>query len=265
LNPLLKNNVLVTGDGGGRTIVFSHGFGCDLTTWAAVAPAFQADARVILFDHVGSGRSDLSAYDFDRYSSLQGYADDLVELGAALELKDAIFVGHSVAAMIGMLAALKTPGQFRAMVMVCASPRYIDDGEYVGGFSRSDIDDLLEVLDSNFLAWSRSTAPAVMGNADRPELGRALSDSFCRTAPDIAKAFARATFLCDLRGEVARLDLPTLILQTQADMIAPVQVGEYLHAVLLDSKLVLMAATGHYPHISAPDETITAIKRYLDF
>jgi sigma-B regulation protein RsbQ len=262
LNSLLRNNVLISGHGE-TTIVFSHGFGCDLTAWAEVSPAFNADARVILFDHVGSGHSDLSAYDAAKYASLDGYAQDVVELASDLALKDAVFVGHSVAAMIGMLAAIKAPGLFGRMVMVCPSPRYIDDDDYIGGFSRGDIDDLLQVLDSNFLGWSRATAPAIMGNAERPELSEALSDSFCRTDPDIAKAFARVTFLSDLRASVPLLDLPTLILQTRVDMVAPLQVGEYLRATLPHADLVLMEATGHCPHMSAPEETIAAIKRFL--
>ncbi len=249
--------------GGKRTIVFAHGFGCDQSAWAAVAPAFEAEARVVLFDHVGSGLSDLSAYDFAKYASLDGYADDAVEIARALALRDAVFVGHSVAAMIGMLAALKAPGLFGTMVMLCPSPRYTDDGDYVGGFSRADIDDLLEVLDSNFLSWSRATAPAIMGNAGRPELARALTDSFCRTDPNIAKAFARVTFLSDVRASLPLLDLPTLILQTQADMVAPIKVGEYMQATLRHGELVLMKATGHCPHMSAANETVAEIKRFL--
>ena len=262
MNPLLRNNVRVLGHDG-PPILFSHGFGCDQTAWADVAPAFEDEARVVLFDHVGSGMSDSSAYDVAKYASLDGYAEDVVEIATALALRDAIFVGHSVGAMIGMLAALKAPGPFGRMVMLCPSPHYIDDGDYVGGFSRADIDDLLQVLDSNFLGWSRSTAPAIMGNGERPELGQALSDSFCRTDPDIAKAFARVTFLSDLRADLPRLDVPTLILQTQSDMVAPLQVGAYMRANLPRSELVIMEATGHCPHMSAPAETIAAIKRFL--
>jgi sigma-B regulation protein RsbQ len=262
LGPILRNNVLVVGHGE-PTIVFSHGFGCDQTAWSDVAPAFEAETRVVLFDHVGCGGSDLSAYTTAKYASLDGYAQDLIDVAQALELKDAVFVGHSVAAMIGALAALQAPELFAKMVMICPSPRYIDDGDYVGGFSRADIDDLLQVLDSNFLGWSRSTAPIIMGNADRPELGEALSDSFCRSDPDIARAFARVTFLSDVRASLPLLAVPTLILQTQADMIAPVEVGRYLQATLPDSELVVMEATGHCPHMSAPDETVAAIKRFL--
>ncbi len=237
--------------------------GVTRNAWGAVAPAFEAEAKVVLFDHAGCGRSELAAYDPVKYGRLDGYADDLVEIGRAVGLRDAVFVGHSVAAMIGMLAALKAPGLFGRMIMVCPSPRYLDDEGYVGGFTRRDIDDLLEVLDSNFLGWARSNAPGIMGNAGRPELGQALSDSFCRADPEIAKAFARVTFFSDLRASVPLLQLPTLILQTQADVITPVEVGRYMEAALPQGELVLMQATGHCPHMSEPGETIAAIKRYL--
>ncbi len=264
MDPLRRNNVEVSG-AGPRTVVFSHGFGCDLNAWDDVAPAFEAGSRVVRFDLVGSGLSDPTAYDPAKYASLDGYAEDVVEIAAALALEQAVFVGHSVSAMIGMLAALRAPGRFGAMVMLCPSPCYIDDGDYVGGFSRSDIDDLLEVIDSNFLRWSRSSAPAIMGNAERPALGRELSESFARTDPDIARAFARVTFLSDVRAELPRLTLPTLILQTKQDMIAPVQVGAYMHAALPHGELVVMDATGHCPHMSAPEQTVAAIRRYLGF
>ena len=250
---------------GDPTIIFSHGFGCDQTAWADVAPAFENEARVVLFDHVGSGLSDSSAYDAANYASLDGYAEDVVELADTLALRDTVFVGHSVGAMIGMLAAVKSPVSIGRMVMLCPSPRYIDDGDYVGGFSRADIDDLLLVLESNFLAWSRATAPQMMGNGERPELGEALADSFCRTDPEIAKAFARVTFLSDLRADLPHLDVPTLILQTQSDMIAPLQVGDYMRDNLPRGELVVMEASGHCPHMSAPAETIAAIKRFLAF
>ncbi len=262
MDPLVRNNVQVAGRGE-PAVIFAHGFGCDLHAWAKVAPAFEDRARVVLFDHVGAGASDRSAYDFTKYGTLHGYAEDVAEIAEALDLKQAIFVGHSVSGMIGMLAAQRVPGRIGAMIMLCPSPCYVDDGAYVGGFSRGDIDDLLEVLDSNFLAWSRSAAPAVMGNADRPELAEGLADSFCRTDPTIAKAFARVTFLSDHRADLPDLQTPTLILQTRQDMIAPMEVGAYMQASLPNSRLVIMEATGHYPHMSAPEETIEAISRYL--
>lgn len=263
MNVLTRNNVVVSGNGT-RPIVFAHGYGCDLTAWCDVAPAFEADHRVVLFDHVGAGNSQLSAYDPVKYASLAGYAADLLEILAALELSDVDFVGHSMAASIGLLAAIAAPARFRSLAMVCPSPCFVNDGDYVGGFSRADIDGLLEVLDSNFLGWSQSMAPAIMGNQDRPELGATLSSSFCRTDPDIARAWARVVFLSDLRADVPRCPTRALVLQTVEDMIAPVAVGEYMHRHLPRSELVLMRASGHCPHMSAPGETIEAIRRFLD-
>jgi sigma-B regulation protein RsbQ len=244
-------------------MLFSHGYGCDQHMWRLVAPAFEEDYQTILFDHVGAGGSDLSAYSFDRHASLEGYADDIVEIAGALELENAIFVGHSVSAMIGLLAARKAPQLFKAMVLVGPSPSYIDEGDYVGGFKESEIAELLESLDSNHLGWSMSMAPVIMGNPDRAELGEELARSFCRTDPRIAKHFARTTFLSDTRDILAGVRLPCLILQCSSDVIAPVAVGEYVHSRIPGSKLVIMKATGHCPNLSAPEETIAAIKEFL--
>ena len=263
MDVLRRNNVKVTGDGS-RPIVFAHGFGCDYNAWAAIAPDFERDHRVVLFDHVGAGGSDLSAYDSEKYSTFEGYVDDTLEVMEALRLKDAVFVGHSAAATIGMLAAIRSPDRFSSLVMVAPSPSFIDDGDYVGGFSREDIEGLIEVLDSNFLGWSRSMAPAIMGNPDRPDLGDTLTGSFCRTDPDIAREFARVVFLADHRSDVPNCATPTLVLQTQADLIAPVEVGHYMHRHLPRSQLVLMQATGHCPHMSAPEETTAAIRGFLE-
>jgi len=259
---LRRNNVKVSGDGT-RPIVFAHGFGCDYNAWNAMAPGFERDHRVVLFDHVGAGGSDLSAYDSGKYSIFDGYVNDALEVMTALDLRDVVFVGHSAAATIGMLAAGMAPGLFAAVVMVSPSPCFIDDGDYRGGFSREDIEGLIEVLDSNFLGWSRATAPAIMGTPDRPELGERLTGSFCRTDPDIAREFARVVFLSDHRADVPRCRTRSLVLQTQADMIAPVEVGHYLHLHLPDSELVVMEATGHCPHMSAPEETTRAIRSFL--
>jgi sigma-B regulation protein RsbQ len=260
---LRRNNVQVSGDGK-RPIVFAHGFGCDLNAWHDVVPDFERDHRVVLFDHVGAGGSDLSAYDSTKYASFDGYVDDALEVMEALDLRDAIFVGHSAAATIGMLAAIRAPQRIGSLVMVSPSPSFINDGDYLGGFTREDIDGLLEVLDSNFLGWSRSMAPAIMGNDERPELGETLTGSFCRTDPDIAREFARVVFLADHRADVPKCMTPTLVLQTQADMIAPVEVGHYMHRHLPRSELVLMEATGHCPHMSAPNETSSAIRGFLE-
>jgi sigma-B regulation protein RsbQ len=259
---LLRNNVTVSG-AGSRAMMFSHGFGCDQSMWADVSRAFEPDFKVILFDHVGAGRSDLSAYDSRKYSSLDGYADDVVEIGRALGLRDAIFVGHSVSAMIGALASIKAPGMFSDLVMVGPSPRYLNDGDYAGGFSREQVDELLEFLADNHLGWSAAMAPAIMGNADRPELGERLTNSFCATDPGIAREFARVTFLSDNRDDLARISARTLVLQCSEDIIAPEAVGEYVHARIPDSRFMLLEATGHCPNLSAPDEVISAIRAFV--
>ncbi|WP_104524594.1 alpha/beta fold hydrolase [Blastococcus atacamensis] len=259
-----RNRVCTSGVPSGRPLVFVHGFGCDQTMWRFVAPAFERDHRVVLFDHVGSGRSDLSAYDPEKYGSLEGYADDIVEICRELGLRDVVLVGHSVAAMMGVLAFRRAPDLFGALVLVGPSPRYVDDGDYVGGFSRTDIAGLLDALDSNHLGWSAEMAPVIMGNADRPDLAAELTNSFCRTAPDIARQFARVTFLSDNRADLADVSVPTLILQCTDDAIAPDAVGEYVHRQIPGSELVRLAATGHVPQLSAPEETSAAIRAFLD-
>ncbi|MCZ2861138.1 alpha/beta fold hydrolase [Blastococcus sp. VKM Ac-2987] len=258
-----RNRVSLIGPAAGRPMVFAHGFGCDQTLWRLVAPDFAVDHRVVLFDHVGSGGSDLSAYDPEKYNSLQGYAADVVEICRELELSDVVFVGHSVSAMIGVLAYHRAPELFGALVMVGPSPRYVDEGDYVGGFSRSDIVGLLDALDSNHLGWSAQMAPVIMGNPERPELAEELTNSFCRTAPHIARQFARVTFLSDNRTDLCGLDLPTLVLQCSADAIAPDVVGEYVHRAIPGSVLVRMRASGHVPQLSAPEETTAAIRAFL--
>jgi sigma-B regulation protein RsbQ len=263
MDALRRNNVHLCGRPGARPMVFAHGFGCDQNMWRLVAPAFEDDHRVVLFDHVGMGRSDLSAYDPVRYASLEGYAQDVIEILRTLELRDVVFVGHSVSAMIGVLAAAQEPERFGRLVLVGPSPRYVDDDGYVGGFGRGDIDELLTALESNFLGWSGAMAPVIMGNPDRPELGQELTNSFCRTDPEIAARFARVTFLSDNRADLPRVDVPTLVLQCSEDAIAPAAVGEYVHREIPGSTLVMLRATGHCPNLSAPEETIDAIRAFL--
>lgn len=262
MSVLARNNVAVTGRGT-RAMIFAHGYGCDQAMWRLVAPAFADDYRVVLFDHVGAGRSDLAAYDRAKYSSLQGYADDLLELCAALDITHGVFVGHSVSAMIGVLAAIKEPARFDRLILIDPSPRYIDDDGYVGGFTREDIAGLLEFQDSNYLGWSRSLAPTIMGHPERPELATELGDSFCRTDPAIAKQFAAVTFLSDNRADLPHVRARALILQSREDAIAPPAVGAYVQGHLPDSELVLLDTTGHCPHLSAPAETIAAMRRFL--
>lgn len=259
---LERNNVQVSGRGT-QPMLLSHGFGCDQHMWRFVAPAFEEDYRVVLFDHVGAGNSDKAAYDKRKYGSLDGYATDVIEICHDLGLSDVVFVGHSVSAMIGALAAAREPDRFAHLIMIGPSPRYIDDASYVGGFSRADIDGLLDSLDSNYLGWSSAMAPVIVGNPDRPEFGEELTNSFCRTDPDIAAHFARVTFLSDNRADLPKVVTPSLVLQCSDDVIAPNAVGEYVHEQLPDSELVVLKATGHCPHLTAPDETIAAMKAYL--
>jgi sigma-B regulation protein RsbQ len=263
MSVLTRNNVNVLGKGT-QPMLFAHGYGCDQTMWRLITPTFAGDYKLVLFDHVGAGRSDLSAYSRAKYSSLRGYADDLVELCTELGLKDVIFVGHSVSAMIGILAAKQRPEIFARLILIGPSPCYINSDRYTGGFSREQIDELLDVQDSNFLGWSTTLGPVIMGNPDRPELGQELTNSFCRTDPDIAKQFAAVTFLSDNRDDLADVRTPSLIVQCQEDAIAPKHVGEFVHQHLPGSQLVVLNATGHCPHLSAPAETIAAMKRYLE-
>jgi sigma-B regulation protein RsbQ len=258
-----RNNVTVTGNPRGRTVVLAHGFGCDQNMWRLTVPALERDYRVVLFDYVGSGRADPSAFSEERYGSLDGYALDVVEVCEALDLRDAVFVGHSVSAMIGVLAAARAPERISALVMVAPSPRYIDDEGYRGGFGSEDIDELLESLESNYLGWSAVMAPVIMGNAERPELGEELKNSFCATDPDMARVFARTTFLSDSRDDLKGVRLPTLVLECTQDVIAPREVGAFVHRTIAGSRLVTLDATGHCPHLSAPEATNEAITEFL--
>lgn len=260
---LVRNNVTVAGNPAGRPMMFAHGFGCDQNMWRFVVPGFEDRYRVVLFDYVGAGASDLSAYDPERYARLDGYAADVIDICAALDLTDVVFVGHSVSAMVGVLAAASAPERFGALVLIGPSPRYINDGEYVGGFTEADITDLLASLDSNYLGWSSAMAPVIMGNPDRPELGAELTASFCRTDPEIQKRFARVTFMSDNRADLARADVPALVLQCSDDVIAPEAVGRYVQGNLPGSQLVMLRASGHCPNLSAPEETIAAIASFL--
>jgi sigma-B regulation protein RsbQ len=257
-----RNNVHLSGQGK-TTMFLAHGFGCDQNMWRLLEPTYAERYKIVLFDLVGSGGSDLKAYDRTKYSTLQGYADDVCELVAEYADGPAIFVGHSVSSMIGMLANLKTPERFAGQVMIGPSPCYINDGDYVGGFTRKDIEGLLETLDSNYLGWSSNMAPAIMGAPDKPELGVELTNSFCRTDPEIAKQFAHVTFMSDLREELPRLTAPTLIVQCNDDLIAPVAVGQYMKSRLPRSMLAVIANIGHCPHLSAPGACIDAIDTFL--
>ena len=263
MSVLERNNVNVRGSGE-QPILFAHGFGCDQQMFRLITPAFEDDHKLVLFDHVGAGKSDLSAYDPSKYASLQGYADDVLEIIEELDLKDVIFVGHSVSSMIGVLASLKAPERFSRLILLGPSPKYINDGDYEGGFTREGVDELLDFLEKNHLGWSAAMAPAIMGYPDKPELSAELENSFCATDPEIAIKFARVTFLSDNRKDLANVSVPSLILQSAEDVIAPPAVGDYCHEHLPESELVVLEAYGHCAHISDPDKTIAAIKDYLN-
>jgi sigma-B regulation protein RsbQ len=263
-DPLRRNNVVVTGNPLGRTMMFAHGFGCSQEAWRLVAPRFEADYRVVLFDHVGSGGSDIGSYDAGKYDSLHGYADDVVDILETLDATDVIFVGHSVSSMIGVLAANRAPSRFAQLVLVGPSPRYVNDAGYHGGFEREDIEGLLDSLEANYLGWSAAFAPVIMGTPDRPELGEELTESFCRLDPKIARQFARVTFLSDNRADLARVTVPTHVIQSSHDVIAPLEVGEYVHEAIAGSTLTVLSSTGHIPILSGADELVGAICRGLE-
>lgn len=260
INVLRRNNVHVTGNPDGRVMVFAHGFGCSQEVWHNVARRFESQFRVVLFDHVGAGGSDLSAYDRGKYDSLNGYADDILEILEALDVHDAVFVGHSVSTMMGVIASVKDPSRFGQLILVGPSPRYVDDYPYRGGFTQADIEGLLDSLDANYLGWSATMAPVITGNADRPELGEQLATLFCSTDPAIARHFARVTFLSDHRRDLAEVTVPTLVVQCSDDVIAPPYVGDYVHEQITGSTLITLAATGHLPSLSGPDELAAVIR-----
>jgi sigma-B regulation protein RsbQ len=257
-----RNNVRISGRGS-RVMMFAHGFGCDQSMWRFVTPAFEADYRVVLFDYVGCGKSDWSAWNEARYGSLRGYARDVLEIVEAYDLRDVIFVGHSVSSMIGMLASIEAPERFSRLIQIGPSACYVNDGDYVGGFERKDIEGLLDLMEKNYVGWAAFLAPVVMKNTDRQELAAELQSSFCATDPRVTRHFARTTFLSDNRADVPKVTTPSLILQCSEDAIAPDSVGEYVHKTLKRATFRKMAATGHCPHMSHPEETIALMKEYL--
>lgn len=259
-----RNNLKCSGQGD-RTLVFVHGFGCDQSMWRFVAPAFESSYKVVLFDLVGSGRSDRTAFDLKRYGTLEGYAQDILDVAEVLDLTDAILIGHSVSAMLGILAAIREPRRFSHLILVAPSPRYINDPpDYYGGFDRADIDEMLDLMDKNYMGWASFLAPVVMQNPEHPELAQELETSFCSTDPITARTFAQATFYADNRQDLPKVPVPCLILQCAEDAIAPCEVGAYMHDHLPDSTVVYLKATGHCPHLSHPEEIITVIRQYLE-
>ncbi|MGM9488475.1 alpha/beta fold hydrolase [Ideonella sp. YS5] len=262
MSSMQSHHVTVTGDGE-VTLVLAHGFGCDQSMWRLLTPHFEGRFRLVMFDLMGSGRSDLGQYDRHRYSSLHGHAEDVLRIVDECVPGPAVFVGHSVSAMIGLLADLASHGRFVGHVMVGPSPCYVNDGDYVGGFTREDIEGLLATLESNYLGWSSTMAPVIMGAPDQPELATELTNSFCRTDPEIAKHFARVTFLSDHRADLPRLKTPALLLQCSDDLIAPVSVGRYMQQVMPQAALRIIENVGHCPHLSAPSASSAAMDEFL--
>ena len=257
-----RNNVKVFGEG--QPMLFAHGFGCDQNMWRYITPAFEKEYQVILFDYVGAGNSDIHSYNTEKYNDLSGYANDILDIANTLDLKKIIFVGHSVSCMIGMLAAINQPERFDKMIFIGPSARYINESPaYIGGFEKKDIHELLETMEKNYIGWANFLAPAIMKNPDQPELRNELMESFCSTDPVIARQFAEVTFLSDNRSDLTKLKIPTLLLQCSDDLIAPLEVGDYLNNQIPGSTLRIMRATGHCPHMSAPGETIELMKEYL--
>lgn len=260
IDQLFNINILGSGN---KPVLFAHGYGCDQNMWRFLYPYFEQDYKIILFDYIGAGKSDLSAYSKEKYNSLESYAEDIITICKHLGLEDVIFIGYSVSSMIGILASNKAPKLFSKLVLIGPSPRYLNDDNYVGGFEESSILELLNTLDNNYLGWSKTMAPVIMGNSDRPQLGEELSNSFCQTDPEIAKNFARVTFLSDNRDDLNLVTKPCLVLQCQNDVIAPIEVGKFTAKSIKDSTLKILNATGHCPNLSAPEETAKAILEFL--
>ncbi|WP_316806398.1 alpha/beta hydrolase [Pedobacter agri] len=260
---LIRNNVKILGQGS-QVIMFAHGFGCAQSSWKYITDAFLEDYRVILFDYVGSGQSDQNQYDYHKYSTLEGYACDVIDIIEALGLKDIIFVGHSVSSMIGMIAALQIPESFKKLIFIGPSPRYLNDRDYIGGFESADIESIFTQIAEDYVGWTKGISPAVMDKAEQPELADFLQECFEETEPSIALAFAMATFKADYRHQIKNLRVPSLTLQSSNDMMAPQSAGEYIHQNTRDNFLVVMKATGHFPHISEPKETIREIKDFIE-
>jgi len=257
-----RHNLNIVGSECGPTVLLVHGFGCDQNLWRHVVEELRSEFRLMLIDLVGSGSSDPKAWNSTKYSSLAGYAADILEILDDLDLRDVVFVGHSVSAMIGVLASISDPSRFAKLVLLTPSPCYIDDDGYRGGFSASDIDELLESLEQNYLGWSQAMAPVIMGTPDRPDLQDELAETFCRTDPECARVFARTTFLSDNRTDLPQVSLPTLVIECAQDAIAPREVGAFVNTHIPGSRKVTLDAAGHCPHVSAPVDTAAAIAAF---
>ena len=262
IDVLKRNNVNIIGKGD-KVILFAHGFGCSQNAWKRIISSFAEEYKLVLFDYVGAGKSDISAYDNSRYNSLDGYAMDIIEICDELKIKDAIFIGHSVSAMIGALVAIKHPCIFKKLIFIAPSPCYINEEGYVGGFEKEDIDALLELMENDFASFTKSMVPVIVANPSQPELADEMENNFCTTDKEILKQFARITFLSDNRKDLPDIPVESLTLQCSEDIIAPTEVGKYINENTPKNKLVILQATGHCPHMSAPEETINNIKSFL--
>ncbi|MGZ5245603.1 MAG: alpha/beta fold hydrolase [Flavitalea sp.] len=255
-------NINISGNGSGF-MLFAHGFGCDQNMWRFLVPDFEKEFKIGLFDLMGCGKSDVSRYRPDRYNSLEGHTDDLIQICDALGLKNITLVAHSVSAMIGAMACIRRPDLFDQIIMVCPSPCYLDDEGYKGGFTKNDIENLLEQMENNYLGWATSMAPVIMNNSGELVFEEELSASFCRNNPEIAKQFARVTFLSDNRKDISNIITRTLIIQCSEDIVAPPEVGQYMCKRIPDNELVVLDVIGHCPHLSAPSETSRVMRSFL--
>ncbi len=263
MNIIERNNVNRLGKGR-VPVMFSHGYGCDQHMWRYITPAFEDDFEIYLFDHVGAGKSDMNAYDLEKYSSLHGYASDVIEICDGLGLRDIIFVGHSVSAMVGVLASIKRPDLFSHLIMVGPSPRYINDDHYFGGFNERNILELITTLESNYLGWASSISPVIAGRPDKPEFQEELKESFCSMPLHIAEQFAKVTFLGDNRDDLSKVSIPSLVIQSNPDSIAPVEVGRFVQEKIPNCQYVELNSPGHCPHLTEPEQTILAIQTFLN-
>lgn len=262
MNVLKRNNVNIIGEGN-QVLLFAHGFGCDQNAWNYIKDSFTKDYKLVLFDFVGAGNSDTTSYNPEKYASLDGYVTDIIEICDAVKIKNVIFIGHSVSCMIGALAAIKRPDLFEKLIFIGPSPCYIKSGDYLGGFDQETIDTLLEVMEEDYISWAKSMAPSIMNTENGSELSTKLTDSFCSIDPDIAKQFAKVTFLSDNRKDLPLIPRESLTIQCSDDMIAPLFVGQYIKENTPNNTLKVIKAYGHCLHMSHPAETIAAINAFI--
>lgn len=258
-----RNNVTII-EGDGPTIIYAHGFGCNKDMWRGITSEFEGKYRQVLFDYVGSGQSDLSAFDVDKYSKISGYTQDILDVCEALKLtSDVIFVGHSVSCSAGILASLIKPDLFRCLILVGPTPCFLNQSpEYLGGFESEDLEELLALMDQNFIGWANYLAPVVAGS--EYGISGELSESFCSTDPLTAKIFARTTFFADNRAEFKKIVCPSLILQHKEDALVPLNVGSFMQKTMANNTYMELNVKGHCAHMSHPNLVVAAIDRYLN-